>query len=260
MGYKPGVASETWSGSSGVDLYAIELSDYQALGLIAFCNYVEKSGDLDFARTTWSQWQLQIEWLLSKINKTTGLVSYDGFTIFGPPDGGVVSSCSLLQALNQAANVATAINQMTSASMYLAAAKNLATAINTHLWNDKLGAYSLSPESPNDYSLAGLAFCLLSGATNATQASRSISALSALKLEPGYKGSTEVNSSDPTVNISPFTNGLLLSALLRHNSSNKNASIMALELMQTLWGTMLANNKTSQAQAGNTSLKLGRLA
>lgn len=247
IGYSPGVASQTWSGGPVIDLYAIELSDYQTLGLIAFCNYVEKSNDIEFAQSAWPQWELQIEWLLSKINETTGLISYEGFTILGPADGGAVSSCSLLRALNQVANIAAAINQTASASTYQTAARKLADAIDATLWNDNLGIYSLSTKSPDDYSVAGLAFCLTSGIANATQSSRSISALSALKLGPGYKDSTQVNSSDPTVNISPFTNGLLLDAMLQVSrfENSTNSSKLSLDLMESLWGAMLASSLTS---------------
>jgi hypothetical protein len=242
IGYTPSVASQAFSGGS-IDLYSIGLADYQILGLITFCDYIGTSNDLEFASTTWPKWQLQVEWILSNINATTGLVSFNGFTILGPANGGSVSSCSLYRALNQFADIATAINQTASATTYRTAAQNLGAAINAHLWNPALGVFSWSSDYPNDYSTAGLGFCLLLGVANKTQAALSISALCALKLGPGYKDNAQVNSTDPTVNISPFTNGFILSALLSQNSTNTSAA--SLELMKTLWGAMLASNLTS---------------
>lgn len=266
MGYDHSIADEAFSidgggALAGIELYGVSLPDYQILGLKAFTDYVSQSNDLNWTRETWSKWQLQVDWLLSQINSTTGLLSLTGFAFLGPTNGGSAISCALLEALNNVALVATAINDAQSAVKYQATSASLSAAINKFLWNDELGIYALSPDSPNDYSVAGLSFCITSGAANTTQAARSTSALSALKLNPGYKDSTQVNSSDPTVNISPNTNGFLLAALLSQNMTSSSST--ALELMTSLWGAMLSNNETFTGasweyvdQQGNPGLSL----
>ncbi|KAF8861031.1 hypothetical protein BDZ45DRAFT_687865 [Acephala macrosclerotiorum] len=195
--------------------------------------------------------QLQVDWLLSQINSTTGLLSLTGFAFLGPTNGGSAISCALLEALKNVALVATAISDTRSVAKYQAASTSLLAAINKFLWNNELGIYSLSPDSPNDYSVAGLSFCITFGAANTSQASRSLSSLSNLRLGPGYKDSTQVNSSDPTVNISPNTNGFLLAALLSHNATNFSST--TLELITSLWDHCCQTMRLPLVQAGNMS-------
>ncbi|KUJ10549.1 glycoside hydrolase family 78 protein [Mollisia scopiformis] len=239
MGYDHSIAESAFTlGGGGA-------SPFQILGLIAFTNYVIQSNDLAWTVKTWPQWQLQAEWILSQINSTNGLLSFED-AFLGGANGGSAINCALLKALNRVAFVANAIGDTASAAKYQTAATSLLAAINKYLWNAKLGFYSLDLDSLNDYSVVGLSFCITSGAANASQAAQSLAAVFALKLGPGFKDSSQVNSSDPTVNLSPFTNGFLLEALLSQNNSGSAASCStALQLITTLWGAMLANNQTS---------------
>lgn len=247
IGYNSSVASTAFSVGGGGQLAGYEIAgiilpDYQILGLLSFTNYVSLSRELNFAAQTWPKWQLQLEWLLAQISSTTGLLSLVG-GFLGPSSGGSAINCAFVQALNMMADVATSINDTESASRYIATATALSGAINTLLWNDELGVYSLSPSLPNDYSVNSMGFCITSGIANATQATRFLSNLPSLRLGPGYKDSTQVNSSDHTVNISPNTNGFLLAALLSQNSiSSANTSMT---LLRSLWSTMLDDPETS---------------
>ncbi|KAK1635887.1 Six-hairpin glycosidase-like protein [Colletotrichum phormii] len=209
------------------------LQDYQLLGLIvelgaltlmAFNDHVRLTNDLDWAH------QL-----------TTGLLTFDGgFAFTGPADGGSAIGCEAVQTLNGAADVADALNDTVSATQYRDAATSLATAINERLWNEEAGAYGLSPADLDGISVAATAFCITSGVANATRASRSLAAVSGLKLGPGYKDNSAVSSNDSSVNISPNTNGFLLEALFVGNETQA-----ARELMESLWGAMLPGDTTA---------------
>ncbi|KAF7890917.1 uncharacterized protein EAF01_010726 [Botrytis porri] len=107
------------------------------------------------------------------------------YSFIGPSQGSAIS-CALVQALSQLAE----------------------------LWNPTIGVYSLSAASPGDYSIAAIGFCITPGTANTTQALQSLQALEALKLGPGYNDSTQVNSSDPSTNISPNINGFWLAAII----------------------------------------------
>jgi len=246
MGYDPTLASDVFSlgdgGSSrGQDGYAGGLVDYQILGLQAFAHYVRRSNDLEFVHETWSQWQRPVEWLVSNINSTTGLLSV--FQAFlGPSNGGSAINCAFVEALKKLVDVATAVGDGSAATKYLATAAQLMDAINSKLWNEELGVYSLSPEYPNDFSVNSIGFCISSGTANATRAARLLSALPSLRLGPGYKYSTQDNSSDPTINISPNTNGFLLEGIMSHNSPS--AVTTAIDLIKTLWTPMINNRST----------------
>lgn len=242
IGYNASDAKQTFafgSGSSaGVEIYGVGLVDYQILGLMSYYNYISSSNDLEFAHQTWSNWQLLADWLIAQLSPDTGLpVLLSSF--IGPSQGSAIS-CALVQALSNLAEVAMALNDLASATKYSAAATKISTAVNKQLWNPTIGTYSLSAASPDDYSIAAIGFCITSGTANTTQALQSLQALDALKLGPGYKDSTQVNSSDLSTKISPNINGFLLAAIISHNESSK-----ALSLLESLWSPMLSNPKTS---------------
>ncbi|GKT43514.1 uncharacterized protein ColSpa_03695 [Colletotrichum spaethianum] len=218
------------------------LQDYQLMGLMAFSDHVRLNNDLEWAKTTWPKWQKVVEWLLPQINSTTGLLTFqDGYAFTGPADGGSAIGCEAVQSLNGAADVAVALNDTSSATRYREAAVALTKAINNKLWNDEIGAYGLSLADLSGISVASTAFCITSGVADANRTARSISALSSLKLGPGYKDSSAVSSNDTSVNISPNTNGFLLSALFMGNATQT-----AKELIVNLWGAMLPG--TTEAQ------------
>ncbi|KAK5952291.1 hypothetical protein OHC33_006764 [Knufia fluminis] len=215
------------------------LADYQTLGLLAFTGYFELTGDIDFAQQLWPGFQKQTSWLISQINTTTGLAEISGFT---GPASGTATSAMLVQALNEAATVATALNDTASAKNYTTTASNLADAIDTSLWNEDLGIYSTSLSAPSNFSVADISFAITSGIAshNTTRLTSLLAALEQLSLGPGYKDTSATSTTDPTVNISPNINGFLLSALMR-----ANATMPAKFLLDTLWTAMIDDDATS---------------
>ena len=268
IGYDP---SKTIEGFTTDGVYST-LWDYQALGFLSFYHLIRHTNDLDYASQTWPQWQKQLDWLLNSVNTTDGLVDADGAflgpTTGGPSAGGSALSCLLLEALNGASEIATALSDKKAVTKYNTSAEALSRAINTHLWNEELAMYSLSRSQKNDFSVPAIGLCITSGAANSTQISRATSpqVLNRLKLGPGYKDATTANSSDPSTNISPNTNGFLLPALFMGNETTA-----ARDLLRSLWGAMLpegiedaiGNNTTSTGasweyldQSGSPGLSL----
>ncbi|KAI7783643.1 alpha-l-rhamnosidase [Diaporthe eres] len=236
LGYDIKASAAAMAAPSG----SFGLPDYQILGLISFGDHVRLHNDVEWAKETWEGWQRNIDWLLATVNSTTGLITLPSpFAFIGGPDAGSPVSCAAVQALRGVADVATAIGDAESAERYTATASSLSDAINEKLWNDDIGAYSLTIYNATEISVPGTAFCITSSVASAGQTARSISALSALRLGPGYKDTSAVSSSDPAVKISPNTNGFLLPALFRGN-----ATAGAGELLRGLWGAMIATNET----------------
>ncbi|KAJ5929675.1 hypothetical protein N7454_006625 [Penicillium verhagenii] len=231
MGYDPTTTIDVFSTDGAYD----GLEDYQILGFLAFYHLIQQTNDLKYAAHTWPQWQKQLTWLLSTINATDGLVDLDS-AFLGTGDGGSAVSCITVEALNGAAEIASALGNTTAASTYKNSAEKLADAINTHLWNDELGVYSLGRSDKNDFSVAGIGLCITSGVANSTRASQAVSSqiLEKLKLGPGYKDDTTVNATESGVSISPNTNGFLLPALFMGN-----ATTAAKNLLRSVWGAML---------------------
>lgn len=217
------------------------LPDYQILGLLSFADHVRLHNDVGWALETWDGWLKNIDWLLATVNATTGLVTLPSpFAFIGGAVNGSPVSCAAVQALRGLSDVATAVGDAESAERYNATASSLADAINEKLWNDDIGAYSIDIYNATAISVTGTAFCITSGVAPADRTARSISALSTLRLGPGYKDTSAVSTSDPTVNISPNTNGFLLSALFQGN-----ATAEAHELLRGLWEPMLADGETN---------------
>jgi len=223
--------SATYSNQVGV---YFGLQDYQILGLLAFTGYFDRTNDLTFAAEVFPAIQQQIAFLLSQVDSTTQLINIGGF--LGPAFGSAVSG-AFVEALHGAATVATALGNSTLALQYSNAASATAAGINAHLWNPTLGIYGISNSSLSDFSVAGLSFAITSGAASPHRATRALSALTNLTLSPGYKDSTRVNSSDRTANISPNTNGFLLSAAMM---SNDTAPVKY--LLDNLWAAMVTQN------------------
>ncbi|KAI0470036.1 Six-hairpin glycosidase [Xylariaceae sp. FL0804] len=236
MGYDPSFQAPY------MELSPYALQDYQLLGLDAFHSYMRQTNDISWAQETWDQRKLQVNWLLSNVNATDGLVHFvSAFT--GAADGGSAPNCLAVQVLKQMADIATLIGDADSAAGWEKTAADITAAINSQLWNDDLGTYATSLANFTDFSVASTAFCITSGVASDLRAARSLTALQALRLGPGYKDSSQDSSADPATNISPNTNGFLLPALLVRGSVNGTAA--AVELLRSLWGPMVTNSQWS---------------
>lgn len=233
MGYDPTTTVDAFT--EGGKYPALE--DYQMLGFLGFYHLIKQTNDIRFASTTWPKWHTQLEWLLTTVNSTDGLIDVDS-AFLGANAGGSAVSCLAVETLNGAAEVATALGHTAEGAKYKDASRKLKRAINTNLWNDELGSYSQSRSSVQGFGVSDIAWCITSGVANSTQRSSMVSpqVLGKLKLGPGYKADTTVSASDPIVSISPNTNGFLLPALFM-----SNATTAAKDLITSVWGAMLPN-------------------
>ncbi|KAJ5632246.1 hypothetical protein N7490_008585 [Penicillium lividum] len=247
MGYDPSTSIDAFSTD---DAYP-GLEDYQILGFLSFYHLIKQTNDLQYAAQTWPQWQKQLTWLLSTINATDGLVDLES-AFLGQAMGGSAASCLAVEALNGAAEIASALGNTTAARTYKDSAEKLTDAVNTHLWNDELGVYSLSRSDKSNFSVAGIGLCITSGVASSTRASQivSLKTLEKLKLGPGYKDDTTVNGTESGVTISPNTNGFLLPALFMGN-----ATIAAKDLLRSMWGAMLS--ESVEPGIGNSTTSSG---
>lgn len=226
------------------------LPDYEMLFLNSLYAYYENTGDLSFMRKYWSQTKRVIAAVLLLINPNSGLVAGSGEISYwlGPANGTAVSSV-LCHALRQMVRLATDLGDHNAASEYATHADSLGKAVQ-NLWSETLGTFALSTASPNDYSIAGIAFAILSGIASAEQSERSImTALPKLFEEHGYRDQFSVEPS-PETWISPNTNGYLLEAVLQTavgQSMNKTRATQlsgsAKLMIAGLWGQMTHLNE-----------------
>ncbi|PQE11261.1 is able to hydrolyze alpha-1 protein [Rutstroemia sp. NJR-2017a BVV2] len=235
------------------------LPDYQILGVAAFTEWFKLTGDVQIASKLWAGMKKTLQFLINNISPSNNLSQIGGF--IGAPNG-TATSAATVQALLGAALCADALNDTVAATTYRAVAARVADAVNALLWNEELGTYSYSTASPGNYSVNDIAFAITSGIaftsetnttsnTTATSTTTSpqtktrtsslLSALSALKLPPGFRDSTLSDPASPSTSLSPNTNGFLLAALAH---PRVNAVAEGKYLLDNLWTRMIDDAET----------------
>lgn len=222
------------------------LVDYQDLFMAGIAEYFRYSGDVDGLRKYWPNIKKLAKARIAFIDPSSGLVAGSlevpvTFSFLGPANGSAVSGLFSF-TLQRLAPLAAAMNDTKAADDFEATASKLNDAINRNLWNPSLGTYSLSTDSPGNFSLTGIAWCILSGAANSSQASSSIAKLKDLRFGPGYR-TTSSDEESPEYQLAPNPSGFLLEALfqsyLNFDSDSKPA---VTHLLDGLWGSMVNND------------------
>ncbi|KAK4899263.1 hypothetical protein LTR27_003495 [Elasticomyces elasticus] len=225
------------------------LLDYQDLFLAGIGEFFHYSGNTSALQPYWTQIKALTQARLAFIDPYSGLIGATPefadigvFNFLGPVNGSAVTALNAY-ALQGLVSLAKALGDHGTAQLYSATAANLTRAINEQLWNDTLGTYSLSLDSPSNYSLTAIAWTILSGAANSSQAASSIAKLDELRCGVGYKtGSGDVCSDN--YEISPNTNGFLLDALFKaHRDLDvRNLTVARVEL-DDFWSVMFTQNE-----------------
>jgi hypothetical protein len=145
--------------------------------------------------------------------------------------------------LNEIAPLALAIGDEEASTSYSQTASKLREALNRELWNDQLGTYSLSTTDRGNFSLTGIAWAIISGTANVTQAASSIAKLEELRFAVGYKTvSSDLETDD--YQLAPNPSGFLLEALFKARRDLGVDSTSAItHLLDNLWGSMVKNNE-----------------
>jgi hypothetical protein len=231
----------------GADPAGPGLIDYQDLFLAAIGEYYRYTGNAEGLKPHWEQIKKLVQARVAFINPTTGLVEGtpqvpDPFSFLGPANGTAVTGLMAF-ALQQIAPLAIALQDADTASLCKDKANTLRIALNTHLWNPELGTFSLSLSSPDNFSLTGIAWAILSGAANATQTRSSIARLETLRFGAGYK-TTSSDEETEDYQLAPNPSGFLLEALfLAHHKYGVDSSAAVSHLLDNLWGSMVNNDE-----------------
>lgn len=224
------------------------LTDYQMFFLNAAYDYYWYSGDLVWIRKYWPQMKRVVEGLYGFIDSNSGLVAGSGFSFTGPANGTAATSL-LTWTLRHMAEIGFTLGDDSASSDYTAVADALSNAVQSQLWSNSLGTFALSLSNKTDFSVTGIAFSILSGIANETQAISSIqNALPNLYNKIGYN---DQSNTDPSTHISPNTNGFLLEAIMltaskySHNNTSLAAELAqpAKLLLDGLWRNMVVQNE-----------------
>ncbi|KAI4941641.1 hypothetical protein J4E91_010672 [Alternaria rosae] len=223
------------------------LVDYQDLFLAGIGRYFRYTGDRDGLKPHWDQIKRLATARLAFIDPTSGLIGGSPevpypFSFLGPANGSATTGL-FAYMLEEIAPVALAIGDEEASTYYSQTASKLRKDLNRELWNDQLGTYSLSTTDRGNFSLTGIAWAILSGAANDTQAASSIAKLEELRFAVGYKTTSSDLETDD-YQLAPNPSGFLLEALFKSRRDfGVNSTSAIKHLLDNLWGSMVSQDK-----------------
>lgn len=207
--------SDGWIPPASINDYTLPLFEYPLWWVTASWDYVLYTGDTAYAATyypnlikllnAWYPSVTDANGLLDKgMNGTSGYGDY----AFLPRTGEITYYNALyVQALDDAARMATALNHPTDASTWQQRASTVSTAINTYLWDSAAGAYLDSNTGPVRHAQDGNGIAIVAGVASQQQATSALNYLAA-NTELPYGNSFMDNDtlvSDGTQRVYAFT-------------------------------------------------------
>lgn len=224
-------------------------TDYEFFFLLTLGDYFALTNDTATLRDHWDGTKLLVQTLVNRyLDPSTGLManaSASWFTAQGSQNA-TAPNALLVVALNQLVDVANIIGETDTATEWASLSSNVTEAINSQLWNDVLGAYSLSITQNNDTSMLATAFTIRGGVASADRVASSIQRLSDLFLDIGYKDNS-ITADGPTTQLSPNTQGFLFESLfIAHMKYNTSADVVlpAIKtLAEVFWPKMSTQNE-----------------
>lgn len=199
------------------------------------------TGDFEFAEKWALQVQLMLDWADSQ-TLDNGLfnisqISFGGdWNYYDPPQAGVVTKFNVIYAYALQECRQLLADAGVNTAVYQQRLESLRIAIDTHLWNDTLGAYYLSESITDGFAQDSNAIAILAGVnldpTHSTD--RILTSLGKLTTPRGPLAfSPEVIAKGFQSYISPYASSYHLRAALASNASEH-----ALKLLSSLWEPM----------------------
>ncbi|KAJ5833355.1 hypothetical protein N7474_001666 [Penicillium riverlandense] len=224
-------------------------TDYQFFFLLVLTDYFAFSDDKARLSKHWDGIKLLVQTLVDRYyDPASGLMASPDaswFTAQGTQNA-TAPTALFLVTLNQLVNVATVLNEPQTALSWNKMAARLGNAINTLLWNDDLGAYSLSLTQPSDSAILATAFTIRAGIASPSRIASSIARLSDVFLKIGYKDNSAASDASST-QLSPNTQGFLFESLfiahLQYNVSAEAVLPAIRNLSEVFWPKMVTQNE-----------------
>lgn len=184
--------SDGWIPPASINDYTLPLFDYPLWWVTASWDYILYTGDGQYAKTyypnllavldTWYPSVTDSSGLLNKgLNNTGGYGDY----AFLPRSGEVTYyNANYVQALNDAAGIATMLGHADDASRWTKRAATVAAAINAALWDSSVGAYLDSGTGPVRHAQDGNSIAVTAGVADATRAASALAYLAGATALP----------------------------------------------------------------------------
>jgi hypothetical protein len=179
--------SDGWIPPASINDYTLPLFDYPLWWVIAVWDYVLYTGDAKFASAHYPNLIAVLDNWYSSVTDTNGLLSKglngtDGYGdyAFLPRDGEITYyNANYVQALNDAAAIATLLGHADDASRWTQRAATVASAINTYLWDAPAGAYLDSANGPVRHAQDGNSIAITAGVADAERSTSALAYLDA---------------------------------------------------------------------------------
>ncbi|WP_167058594.1 alpha-L-rhamnosidase C-terminal domain-containing protein [Burkholderia sp. Ax-1719] len=205
-------------------------------------DYYLYSGDAALLAQQWSAAQGELSYLQTQVD-SNGLISVDASNAqdwlpdFASPVVGEVASTNMLyyQVLSDAAELAAAMGDASTSSVYAQRAATLKQAINARLYNAAGGYYGMSATSMSAVAQDANALAVVTGVASPSSAATVLASV-AQKLANPYGRLAFSSDSRRTAVVSPFASDMEVRARLASGDTRG-----ALSLIDTLWGNMIAD-------------------
>ncbi|KAF2207756.1 glycoside hydrolase family 78 protein [Cercospora zeae-maydis SCOH1-5] len=219
------------------------LLDYQDLFLASVGHYFLATGDAEGLRTRWEGIKSVYNARKTFIDPYSGLMAGVAASYFLGPVNGSAPTGLAAYAYQTLIPLAAAMEDAETVRDLNQTSQKLMASLNAQLWNASTGVWDLSITDRGNFSFTGIAWAILSGAANSSQAAASIARIPELRVGVGYKTSSADASSD-TTQLSPNTGGFLLEALFKaeRDLGVKKLSI-AKSLLDDFWSQMVNQNE-----------------
>ncbi|PYH91884.1 putative alpha-L-rhamnosidase C [Aspergillus ellipticus CBS 707.79] len=215
----------------------------------AMAKFYQQTGDEVFLNRWAPRAVRMLDWAHSQalpnglLNITDPAMGGD-WNYYGPSLSGVVSKFNILYAYSMKQWLPYLSQAGTNQTVYHIRLQNLQTAINGHLWSDKLQAYYQSETYPDFFSQEANALAILSDTASMSD-NRTTALLSTMARELYVpKGALAFSNASITSGwaqkISPFASGYHLKAAFHANDS-VNAKL----LLHSVWGSISDPNNAN---------------
>jgi len=239
--------SDGWIPPASINDYTLPLFDYPMYWVTASWDYELYTGDSAYGAKYYPNLQKLLNDWYPSVTDSNGLLSkglngtagYGDYAFLGRTGEVTYYNALYVEALKDAAAMATSLGHTDQASAWSARATSVSTAINAHLWDASAGAYLDSSTGAVRHAQDGNGNAILAGVATPAQATSALNYLTDYTETP-YGNSFMDNDtlvSDGTTRVYAFTSYPEIQARFLSGQANS-----AIDEIKRLYGNMAAND------------------